>query len=185
MPEIGGTRKNKDNIYTWYACADCGKERWVKFVKGKPVSSRCHQCAGKLVGIAERGANNPFWKGGRRKNSKGYIEVLLQPDDFFFQMKDKRGYVLEHRLVMAKKLGRCLAPWELVHHKDGIKDHNVKENLDMTTSGSHIIEHNKGYRDGYRQGFIDGQSREIQELKQQIKLLQWHINELEGSPCVK
>jgi len=31
--------------YVWAGCHGCGKERWVRFVKGKPESEYCHTCA--------------------------------------------------------------------------------------------------------------------------------------------
>ena len=52
-----------------------------------------------------------------------YIRVKLKPSDWFYSMADARGYVLEHRLVMAKHLGRCLQAWEIVHHIDGDPTH--------------------------------------------------------------
>lgn len=37
--------------------------------------------------------------------------------------------------------------------------------------GSHAVEHNKGYRDGYQKGLFDGRNRQIEELKQENKCL--------------
>jgi len=130
--------------------------------------------------VAPKREQSPSWKGGKTKTSAGYTRISLHSNDFFYPMCDRRGYVKEHRLVMANHLKRCLQSWELVHHKNGIRDDNRLENLELTTIGSHLTEHNKGYRDGYQQGYQDGQNTKIEELLRQIKLLQWQINFLAG-----
>lgn len=146
--------KTKGHFHIWAACVDCGKPRWTETRKKSEYVKyqRCQKCAVKR----RRGKNSPHWRGGRCKEGNGYIRVLLRPNDFFYPMASKKGYVLEHRLVMAQHLGRCLASWEWVHHKNGIKDDNKLENLELVTDSSHLTQHTRGYRDGYEKGYREG-----------------------------
>lgn len=84
------------------------------------------------------GENSPRWKGGIRKTKAGYIRIYA-PDHFH---TTKEGYVMEHRLVMEKHLGRILSRKEIVHHINGKKDDNRIENLELVTDqATHTREH--------------------------------------------
>jgi hypothetical protein len=82
---------------------------------------------------------HPNWKGGRQLTSEGYVLVRVAADDPMMVMANRRGYVPEHRLVMARALGRPLTADETVHHIDGDRQHNDQSNLQLR-----IGSHNKG-----------------------------------------
>ncbi|KKN12486.1 hypothetical protein LCGC14_1016100 [marine sediment metagenome] len=89
------------------------------------------------------GSRNYGWRGGRYKDSYGYIMVWVDPNDFFAPMANGRHIIKEHRLVMAMHLGRCLHSWEIVHHKGvrykGIENRsdNLIDNLQLVTDDRH------------------------------------------------
>lgn len=78
------------------------------------------------------GENNPNWRGGKFKRWQGYI--LIKNDNHPY--KNNKGYIFEHRLVLEKKLGRYLNPWEIIHHINGIKSDNRIENLQICNSNA-------------------------------------------------
>ena len=181
MPEIGEIKKAKElglsgfGLHIWHACIGCGKERWVLLVFGQPKHLKCRRCAF----IPRRGEKNHSWKGGRQLRLDGYIMVWLSKDDFFYPMANSNGYVLEHRLVVAKALGRCLQAWEIVHHKhtkypagsiEDKQDNRYPENLQIVSDIGHnqitIFERK-----------IDKLLEQNQELKAEVRLLRWELKE--------
>lgn len=147
--------------FIWHACEKCGKQRWVKLTFGKPDNRLCGNCATlaklpklwsswkgrkhtqewkRAKSISQTGPKSPSWKGGKAI-TKGYKEVKIYPGNPFYPMADHQNYVLEHRLVMAKHLGRCLMESEIIHHKNEDKLDNRLNNLELTTRAVHINTH--------------------------------------------
>ena len=116
--------------FIWSACIECGRERWVQCIRGRGVSQRCRFCC-------NSGSKSPHWKGGKRVSSYGYKMIRVPRDSFFYPMTFCDGYTFEHRLSMAQHLGRCLHSWEIIHHKNHIKNDNRIENLQLIGDYKH------------------------------------------------
>lgn len=84
------------------------------------------------------GEKNPNWKGGRIIDRDGYVLVTVakgHPHARYVKDRDV-GKILEHRLLMEKKLGRFLLPTEVVDHIDGLRLHNHVDNLRLFSSNA-------------------------------------------------
>ncbi len=122
------------------------------------------------TGVKRRGSRNPSWKGGRTKGKDGYVYVWVSPEDFFHPMTHKKNRVSEHRLVMAKYLGRCLLPWEVVHHKGTHFPHDSMENKsDNSIENLELLPHNRFHLVDLRaKNYIKTLEKENAELKAKI-----------------
>ena len=69
-----------------------------------------------LPGHNKKGENNPRWNGGKTKNPKGIVSVLMPEHP-----RASHGYVYEHILVAEKALGKPLPAGAVVHHANGTK----------------------------------------------------------------
>lgn len=88
-----------------------------------------------------KGEEHYNWKGGIRKGGKeGYTREKCPAHPYC----DDRGYVLQHRLVMEKHLGRQLLPTEVVHHINRDTNDNRIENLMVYNKGEHTTLHRIG-----------------------------------------
>lgn len=138
-------------------CAVCGKEKWVpnawiRRIKTPTCSKKCngvlrgqewkkHAHKGRQSWTADSkasykekmtGAKNPAWKGGityfKQHGNYTGIKYVRCPEEYL-AMARKDGYVMEHRLIMAKSLKRCLSRIECVHHINHDTADNRIENL--------------------------------------------------------
>lgn len=114
----------------WAKCMGCGKRIWQRRLDGRPknCSHRCAMISG--------------WKGRERrqriKGPNGYWWRLVMNHPHANALGGKRhlpgvGYILEHRWVMEQKLGRHLLPEERVHHRNGRREDNREDNLELWT----------------------------------------------------
>lgn len=96
-------------------CANCGVVRMVRD-HGRPKCS---------VGRHEQ-RHRPY------KPRKPAVLRRDYQDDGYVQWMLGREYIgLEHRIVMERELGRALYDGEYVHHKNGVRDDNEPDNLEL------------------------------------------------------
>lgn len=80
-------------------------------------SSKCRSCT------SQKGFENANWRGGKIYHKKGYVMVRFGS-----------RYIFQHIIVMEEFLERKLLPHENVHHKNGVRDDNRLENLELWSS---------------------------------------------------
>jgi hypothetical protein len=110
-------------------CEACGENF-------KPLRRETRFCCNKCRGLGTRGEKAHAWKGGPKARG-AYVNIRADEDDpIATAMRyDSTPYIPEHRLVMARYLGRPLTKDELVHHVNGLRYDNRLANLQLWRNG--------------------------------------------------
>lgn len=112
-------RNRTTRTYMLGVCQDCHKP--VRYLE----TLRCQECYWKH----SVGENHPGYKTGRNLNGGGYMRITTGHSNHPNSYSD--GTILEHILIMSEHIGRPLIKGENVHHKNGIRDDNRLENLEL------------------------------------------------------
>lgn len=127
-------------------CLVCGKDFY-------PIKPTSHYCSKEC-----KYASYP-----RQGYKEIYSKFLSIEEQKKFAPMFKKGRCHEHRLIMARHLGRPVEKYEIVHHINGNKRDNRISNLELVVKTSH----HKGCGDDYYQKWQEANER-IKELEAMV-----------------
>jgi len=114
----------------WRCICDCSNECFVNGASLRRGKTKSCGCLRKELGLRSRannGGRHYAWKGGKYTNKQGYVLCYV----------DVGKYRFEHVIIMERKLKRSLFPDETVHHKNGIRNDNTEDNLELRVKAKH------------------------------------------------
>ena len=153
-----------DRKVTSRVCKNCGKDFAIPNCWLKKFRNAGQFCSMECVHDYRR-KNKCFFGDKTRGNGSG---VFTDCHGYVHEYDPNRQkFVRQHRLVMERMLGRPLEKGERVHHKNGKRDDNVPENLELVI-GNHFS--GKRVRDVYAKD-IDRLALENLNLKQELQRL--------------
>jgi hypothetical protein len=122
------------------ACKVCGNE-----IRLKPSQAAIETCSRACQTLARIARPLERMHNGRpaRLDVKGYV-LVWEPNH---PNTSQKGWQLEHRLVVEKRIGRYLRSDEAVHHINQVKGDNRDENLELMDAVDHAALSARDYRD--------------------------------------
>jgi hypothetical protein len=116
-------------------CLGCGVSFTYKLYAGDHLKKYCdRKCYRRYLSKNPPTARKQVF--GKFTNGGGYVCVYVPPNTpgalrYAKCKHSKKTYMLEHRLVMQQILGRPLKKTETIHHKNGNREDNRPENLEL------------------------------------------------------
>ena len=138
---------NRKNLYK-SVCKNCYNKNLLKKYPDKLEKKRM-QCRSYLRKKKGLPIDTPLMKAKNGEGSycQGY-KTFTRKDH---PNSDKDGKISEHVLVMSKYLGRPMRKGETIHHKNGIRDDNRLENLELWDKrhppGQRVLDKVKFYKE--------------------------------------
>lgn len=171
-------------------CPHCQNPRWIPLsvlrqeLRRPTFEGQCRPCSTKRnrEGYFQWQKRNGVIR--RYVGNTGYMQLgprAIAPEDLpmFRAMQGRGAYVFEHRMVMAKALGRPLTRAECVDHMNGNKLDNRLENLRLYVKGKN----QPGSTNGYGTYYHEWQMALAEQSRLQAKLsrLEEHLATFHGT----